>query len=251
MALIEEFKRQGDLLFRYRSFFPIPFIIIAFGVFIINQLNTKGLITPEYYFVVCFATSLVGLIIRILVIGYTPRNTSGRNTKRQVADVLNTTGMYSIVRHPLYVGNFFMWLGIALLLSNIWFVLIFALSYWLYYERIMYAEEAFLREKFGDEYLNWANSVPTFIPSLLKWKSPTVNFSFKNVLRREYTGFFALVLIFFLFHYTHSVIEANNNFYYLGVSEMIWLGLFIFSLFFYLSIRFFHKKTKLLDVEGR
>ena len=34
------------------------------------------------------------------------KNTSGRNTHDQVADSLNTSGIYSIVRHPLYVGNF-------------------------------------------------------------------------------------------------------------------------------------------------
>lgn len=251
MALMEDFKRHGDFLFRYRSFFPIPFLLIGFGVFIFSQLETKGLITPEYYFVISFATSLIGLLIRIIVVGYAPKNTSGRNTKNQRAEVLNTTGMYSIVRHPLYVGNFLMWLGIALLIKNIWFILIFILVYWLYYERIMYAEEAFLRNKFGKDYLKWADSVPSFIPNFLNWKSPNEFFSLKNVLRREYTGLFKLILIFFVFHYAHSVIQAGNNFYYLGDIEKIWLGLFVFGLFFYLTIRLLHKKTKLLDVEGR
>lgn len=60
----------------------------------------------------CIAVSLFGLLIRAVTIGFTPKGTSGRNTKEgQVAEVLNTKGIYSVVRHPLYLGNYFMWLG--------------------------------------------------------------------------------------------------------------------------------------------
>ena len=67
--------------------------------------------------------SFFGLGIRVFTVGFTPKNTSGRNTAEQIADVLNTSGIYSMVRHPLYVGNFFMWLGIGLLTQNPYFVL--------------------------------------------------------------------------------------------------------------------------------
>ncbi|MGC9453013.1 MAG: methyltransferase family protein, partial [Oceanipulchritudo sp.] len=50
--------------------------------------------------------------------------TSGRNTKQQVAYSLNTTGFYSVVRNPLYLGNFFMYLGIALFTHHWWLVLV-------------------------------------------------------------------------------------------------------------------------------
>ena len=55
----------------------------------------------------------MGFLFRAWAIGTTPAGTSGRNTKEQVAEVLNSTGIYSIVRHPLYVGNYFMWIGIV------------------------------------------------------------------------------------------------------------------------------------------
>jgi len=83
----------------------------------------------------------LGLFIRAYAVGHTPANTSGRNTKEQLADELNTTGIYSMVRHPLYLGNFFMWLGAAVLTKNGWFIVAFILLYWIYYERIMFAEE--------------------------------------------------------------------------------------------------------------
>jgi len=59
---------------------------------------------------IAIALSMFGFIIRAIAIGTTPKGTSGRNTKEgQVAESLNTKGIYSMVRHPLYLGNYFMW----------------------------------------------------------------------------------------------------------------------------------------------
>ncbi len=250
MPLAEEFQVQGNYLFRYRSFFPILILIVGLGLHIHFRYLEKGLGLEEYYYAICFAVSMVGQLIRILVVGYAPQKTSGRNTKKQVAEQVNTKGLYSIVRHPLYLGNFLMWLGIGMLTENIWFMLIFTLSYWVYYERIMFAEEAFLRGKFGDQYLAWAGSVPAFIPRLNGWIWPDTYFSFKNVLRREYTSFFNLIIVFFIFHYSQSVIRYNG-FANFGFTEVVWFGILAFAILFYLTVRFLHKKTRLLNVEGR
>jgi protein-S-isoprenylcysteine O-methyltransferase Ste14 len=248
MALIEEFKRQGDFLFHYRGFLPIPLFILGLGIHIYNQY--QGIVITDQYYAVSFIVGLAGLLVRVLVIGYAPLNTSGRNTHSQVADLLNTKGMYSIVRHPLYLGNFLMWFGVALLTQNIWFIIFFILFFWLYYERIMFAEEAFLRNKFGVTYLNWAENVPPFIPNIKNWQSPIEYFSYKNALRREYTGLFKLIVVFYIFQYAQSVIR-NNSFSHIGDYEKIWLGILGFGIIFYFTIRFLHKKTRVLKVEDR
>lgn len=78
--------------------------------------------------------SLLGLGIRIHAVGYSGKHTSGRNTgKGQIADILNTKGLYSITRNPLYVGNYLMWLGFAMLTCNLWFIGVFSLIFWIYY----------------------------------------------------------------------------------------------------------------------
>ena len=142
---------------------------------------------------VCLAVAMAGQKVRGLCVGFTPRGTSGRNTKEgQVAESLNTLGMYSMCRHPLYLGNLLMWLGIVMYMGHLWFAVAFLLVYALYYERIMFAEEQFLRGKFGQAYLDWAAGVPAFWPALGRWKSPEVGFSLRNVLKREYNGFFAM-----------------------------------------------------------
>ena len=75
-----------------------------------------------------------------------------------------------MLRHPLYLGNYFIWLGVAVATFNIYFIVIMSLIFWIYYERIMFAEERFLERKFGNDYLNWSNALPAFIPSLLSFK---------------------------------------------------------------------------------
>jgi hypothetical protein len=55
----------------------------------------------------------------------------------------------------------------------------------------MFAEERFLEKKFGNDYLEWSKTVPAFIPSFKHFKKNEIPFSFKSVLRREYSGVLA------------------------------------------------------------
>ena len=190
MALKNELKKQGDFLFKYRSYLPIIIIVIGLIVFIQKESAASGMGGDKYTFeLMCLLVAVFGLLIRFFAIGYSGDNTSGRNTTEgQIADSVNTTGPYSLCRHPLYVGNFFMWLGIAMMTQNLWFIVAFIFLYWLYYERIMYAEEDFLIEKYGTEYTNWSEVTPAFVPSFSNWKKPIHQFSWKKVIRQEKAG---------------------------------------------------------------
>ncbi|MEZ4871590.1 MAG: hypothetical protein R2827_04940 [Bdellovibrionales bacterium] len=61
----------------------------------------------------------------------------------------------------------------------------------MYYERIMFAEEQFLRNKFGkEEYDNWSATTPAILPKWSQFKPSQYNvFDWKDTLRREYLGF--------------------------------------------------------------
>jgi protein-S-isoprenylcysteine O-methyltransferase Ste14 len=251
MALQEQFRTQGNFLFRYRSFFPIPLFIAGLAYFCYIQYYGVGIAISESVYFIGLGVGLFGLFVRTLIIGYVPSGTSGRNREKQVAEVLNTKGMYSVVRHPLYVGNYFMWLGVAIITGSVWFVLVFSLVYWIYYERIMYAEEAFLRDKFGNTYLEWANGVPSFIPDLSKWQNADSYFSVRNVLKREYIGFFNLIVVIYVFHLIASLFANNGSIVPVTQYDWIWLGILAFAVLVFIVIRILHKGTKVLDVEGR
>ncbi|MCT3745480.1 DUF1295 domain-containing protein [Elizabethkingia anophelis] len=169
-------------------------------------------------------------------------NTSGRNTHEgQVADTLNQTGIYSTVRHPLYLGNFLMWLGPALLTGNMWFVMAFILFYWIYYERIMFAEEQFLERKFGEVYTKWAASVPAFIPDFSKFRRPEVSFSIKKVLKKEKNGLFALFLIFGVFDFIGEWLNNHAHFNILIIAGIV------ITMLMYVVLKFIKSKTSLLN----
>ena len=196
MALIQSMEKQGNFLFKYRGQFPVVLFLLAVPFIYLTDYNSISEQYQTYFLNTAITLSVVGFLIRFYTIGTTPQGTSGRNTKEQVATVLNSTGMYSILRHPLYLGNYLIWLGIAVATFNIYFIVIMSFLFWVYYERIMFAEERFLERKFGDIYLNWANALPAFIPSLLSFKKSDTPFSITTVLRREYASILAAVIGF-------------------------------------------------------
>ena len=161
MSLAREFQQQGNWLFRWRSYLPICLLgLVGLAMWQVEALSA-GYGMHEGWKRICIVISFVGLAIRALVIGYVPEQTSGRNTRHQFAATLNTTGMYSIVRHPLYLGNYLIGLGISLVLWW-WMPVIYTLTFWMYYERIMFAEEAYLRQN-GRTFENWARGTPAIL----------------------------------------------------------------------------------------
>jgi protein-S-isoprenylcysteine O-methyltransferase Ste14 len=242
MALSHELEKVGNWFFRWRSYLPLLLLVLFLLAlkdltYLTQQKNINRL-----WELFCLAISVLGLAIRIMTVGYVPRGTSGRNTRKQVAEVLNTTGMYSVVRHPLYVGNFIMWLGISLFFHLWWFTLLIALIFWVYYEKIMYAEEAFLQKKFGSQFLLWAEKTPLFIPRFSLWQAPEMKFSVKSALKREYASFFAMIAIFTGLAFLSSL-RVNKTL----IPDPMWTFIFLTSLAFYLVVRFLKKKTQLLD----
>lgn len=207
-ALKADFEKQGAWLFRWRGYLPFLILPAAFAAFlqsgyVLAMLDEQG---EELWALACILVSLVGLGISALTVGHAPAGTSGRNTHEQRAQSLNTTGMYSVVRHPVYLGNYVIFLGFVLAIKVWWFVLLAALAYALYYERIMFAEESILRKKFGASHADWSERTPAFLPNPRPWRRPALQFSARNVLRREYNGFHLIVLYYTLLEFTSSVL---------------------------------------------
>ncbi len=126
-----------------------------------------------------------------------------------------------------------------------WLPVIFALVYWIYYERIMIAEEEFLRRKYGDAYVEWADTTPAFIPNPKRWRGASLPFSVRNVLTREYSGFFGIIAVFFTLEAAmYFVVEHEPV-------PMHWNAIFLLGLLVYFTLRTLKKKTTLLQVDGR
>jgi protein-S-isoprenylcysteine O-methyltransferase Ste14 len=220
-----------------------PIILLSF----IGFSYRIGSPTFEFLWEVgCFLISLLGLSVRVLTVGTVPRGTSGRSTKRPRADVLNTTGMYSIVRHPLYLGNYLIVLGISLFPRTWALPIIVSLAFFLHYERVIFGEEKYLESKFGDKFRAWAAKVPIIIPRLKNYQRPELSFSWKAALRREFYGLFGIIGAFLgLDTFGDLIVYQKIQF------DLIWMPLFIIGLIFFVIMEILKKKTHLLKVSGR
>jgi protein-S-isoprenylcysteine O-methyltransferase Ste14 len=186
MRLSEHWTSTGDALFRRRSWLPLlllPLFLASFlGQRYLFDSHTAGLCWE----IGCFLIALAGIALRVVTTGTSPRGTSGRNTRAQKATALNTTGPYSIVRHPLYLANFLVALGLSLF-PRTWFLpIIVSLATLLYYERIAAREEEFLDASFGAAFRRWAETVPATIPSFKAWTPPAQPFDWRRALDREF-----------------------------------------------------------------
>jgi protein-S-isoprenylcysteine O-methyltransferase Ste14 len=220
---------------------PIFFLCLTSFTYL-NQSHSVN----EAWQILCLLVSFLGLAIRIITVGRALVGTSGRNTREQVADTLNTTGIYSVVRHPLYLGNYLIMIGFAMWLHVWWLIALTSCFYALYYERIMLAEESFLRQRFGETFEKWSAVTPAFFPKFRGWKPSSVPFCWRTVAQREYNAFFLIISVFFLFDLIgDSIAEKNWHI------SWVWFWVFIAGFLIFAVLRTLKKRTRLLHVSGR
>ena len=91
---------------------------------------------------------------------------AGTVTRRRSRDVqrLVTYGIFRWVRNPLYVGNFFIWMGFVVISGVLWFLPIAIVLFAAEYTLIVAYEEGVLESIFGAEYLAYKRTTPRWIP---------------------------------------------------------------------------------------
>ena len=190
--IADELAAEGDVLFRWRSYIPLVLV----PLFVISLAGARRP-TPFSFEIAAFVIALAGLALRAWIVGTAPEGTSARGTGQPTADLLNISGAYSVVRHPLYVANTVIWFGCSLI-AGVWFlpVIVVLLSF-IYHERIAVHEEAFLLQTFGDQFRVWAASVPAIVPRFDRYRAPSSRFNPRKAFMQESHGLCALGTAFF------------------------------------------------------
>ncbi len=150
--------------------------------------------------IIAFLMVLSGLAFRATVIGYAYIQRGGLNKKVYAKDLV-TDGMFGVCRNPLYVGNMLIYSGIFLKHGSPLVMIVGIALFAFIYQCIVYAEEAFLDNKFGSGYAAYCRDVPRWIPRFSKFAESTegMEFNFKRVIAKDYStasaALFAIIAI--------------------------------------------------------
>jgi hypothetical protein len=148
-----------------------------------------------------------------------------------------------VVRHPLYVANGLMALGLALF-PGIWYLpVIFVLATFLYYERVAVREEALLEDLFGGQFLAWASRVPAWWPSLAAYAPSAIPFSWKKVLRHEFHGLLVIAGAAFVFDAVQESWRARA-----WQADPAWLWFFAASAVLFVIFTALKRGTRVFEV---
>jgi protein-S-isoprenylcysteine O-methyltransferase Ste14 len=177
--------RLGKFLFRFRSFTPLPLIALTFLLF-------KPLSSAPAWTWAGLALAVLGESMRIVSVGFARSGTSGRESFLK-ADSLNTTGLYSLARNPLYWGNLLIFAGLLIVFANPWALALFVVFLFLQYHFIVLAEESYLQERHGRDYQEYGARVSRWLPRFDRWAPPTGRFDWKKVLFKENDSCFNLL----------------------------------------------------------
>ena len=153
-----------QFFFKYRSYTPIPIAILIL-YFALEH-------SPHYFLGLLML--FFGELIRIWAVSYAGGKT---RTRKVGAPELCTSGPYSFTRNPLYLGNMFMYIGIAMVAGapNIILMISIIFSFFLIqYTFIVSLEEETLTTLFGEQYINYKKHVPAIFPRLRPWKGSRV-----------------------------------------------------------------------------
>ena len=224
----------GQGLFFIRGLYIYAIIIcsaaIVYATRDIGPFSSPSLDILWFWLSAAIATA--GALFRAMASGFAAYGTSGRVKRAPEAAELNTTGFYSIVRNPLYVGRIVNYAGLAMLSGDLAFSAIAILLSVLIYIRISAYEAAFLRSKFGEQYEKWAAATPALLPRLGGWVKPKYDFWWKRMIWREQHKLFLLATGIFLAWFARFSFDIAQ----LSSAQMIWLYVYAAILVLRLSI---------------
>lgn len=190
--------KLGNWLFHYRNF--------LFPVFYLALFIPSPWLFPKYGHALILGAMIIlmGILVRCITIGFVYIIRGGKN-RRIYAESLVTDGVYSMCRNPMYLGNILLLLGFGIFANSLIFMLVFFPLFVIFYYAIIKAEEAFLSDKFGEEFDLYRGRVNALFPSLLKVSNVFQNhrFDFKRVFKKEYNSLFIYltgVLLLLLYH---------------------------------------------------
>jgi len=175
-------------IFKYRSYTPIPFVIL---MLIFENATIASLI-------IGILIAINGELIRLWGVSWAGSET--RTTGGVGGTYLVISGPFAYVRNPLYVGNILMYLGLGIMSMSLfpYLQIVAIIFFMIQYQFIVKEEEGFLITKFGNDYKNYLQNVPRFLPRVTAYKNdsiPQPNYNVGAGLKSETRTLQAFVIV--------------------------------------------------------
>jgi protein-S-isoprenylcysteine O-methyltransferase Ste14 len=182
--------KLSEIFFKYRSYTPIPFIII---MLLYQNSNIWSLITG-------FIIACMGEYLRLWGVSWAGSET--RTTGNVGGTFLIISGPFAHLRNPLYLGNIMMYTGIGIMSFALfpWLQIVGLIFFSLQYHIIINEEEGYLKNTFGKQFEDYIMNVPRFIPRLSSYKVSRIeqpDFSWKDGMKSEMRTFQAFGFVIF------------------------------------------------------
>ncbi|MCF7809453.1 isoprenylcysteine carboxylmethyltransferase family protein [bacterium] len=178
----------ANIVFKIRSYTPIPFLIAAI---LYAELN-------PVYIAVGLLLGICGEWLRL----WSNSHAGGATRTRNVgAPSLITSGPYGYIRNPLYLANMMIYTGFSLGSGAIfpWLPIITFLFFTIQYALIISLEELKLNELFSAEYKEYCKHVPRLFPGFHQRYGEVKNGRpFSEALKLEKRSLQSLILVWIL-----------------------------------------------------
>lgn len=144
--------------------YVISILTLTIIALILNQLNVvyKIKVLNKFLIILAIISILIAISLWVSAVLFSKVKTKIKE------NTLVTTGVYSIVRNPIYSAFLFLFTGILLFTRNL-YLLIFPIIFWIYLTYLLKeTEEKWLKDKFKEEYQKYMKKVNRIIPNIFK-----------------------------------------------------------------------------------
>ena len=155
----------------------IPLFIGAILLIVFARPHSTGILIGLFLI-------FLGEMIRIWAAGHLQKN-----------EVLTVTGPYAYVKNPLYIGSIFITAGFCILADNIYLLaaafFMFCFHYIPYKRKV---EGDRLRKIFGNQFDDYDEKVPDYLPRWAPYSKEKVSWQFKTFIENSEEGILLIVL---------------------------------------------------------
>jgi len=147
-------------------YLPPPLIYIAIFLLAILIQNLVPLNKDFFY---SSGATTIGLMLMLAGVVFNfpalRQFVKSKNTLVTVkpAHSLQTTGIYSVSRNPMYVSLLLFYAGLSFLIGNWWNLILSPLLVWVVQSYVIKREEKYLERRFGQAYLDYKSKVRRWI----------------------------------------------------------------------------------------